>query len=231
MVNSFGHRILLSLLALLMATAFSFSQETEDFGMRFGASAEKKVWRRLSVGLGEELRLKNNCTDLDKWVTEVDLSYNIVKRIFKVGVGYDFIGDWDEYGEYFDFKHRFCGYFVLKHDVSRFNFAWKSRYQVTYKDESYGPVKWNPKNYWRNKLNVSYNIPRSHFEPFASVECFFQHNNYKGNVVDRLRGEVGVTYDFSKRQSVDFSVRYNQDINVKKPEKNCQLGFFYKYDF
>lgn len=230
MANAFGHRVLL-LSVLLLASAHSYSQEREDFGARFGASVEKRVWKRLEVGFGEEFRLKNNCGDIDKWVTEADLSYTIAKRIFKVGVGYDFIGDWDEYGEYFDFKHRFNGYFVLKHEISRFNFSWKSRYQVTYKDESYGPVKWNPKNYWRNKLTVAYNIRHSHFEPYASFECFYQHNNYKGNVVDRLRGEAGVAYEFDRHHSVDLSVRYNHDINVKKPERGCQVGLFYNYSF
>lgn len=231
MVNSLGHRALSLLLAFLLASAFSFSQEREDFGARMGISAEKRLWKRFSVGLGEEFRMKNNCQDVDKWVTETDVSYTVAKRIFKIGLGYDLIGDWDEYVECFEFKHRFNGYFVLKHDISRFNISWKSRYQVTYKDESTGPVKWNPKNYWRNKLNVSYNIRHSHFEPYLSFECFYQHNNYKGNVIDRLRGQAGVAYEFNKHHSIDFSVRCNQDIYVKKPERNCQLGLFYNYSF
>lgn len=231
MVNYWGHRVLLLLLASLLTSAFAFSQEKEDFGARFGLSAEKKLWKRLSVGVGEEFRLKNNCGDIDKWVTETDVSYTLVKRIFKLGVGYDFIGDWDEHDEFFEFKHRFNGYFVLKHDISRFNISWKSRYQMTYKSESYGYEKWNPKNYWRNKLNVAYNIRHSHFEPYVSFECFYQLNNYKGNVMDRLRGQAGVCYEFNKHNSIDFSVRYNQDIFVKKPESSCLLGLFYNYSF
>ena len=231
MVKNPQHRVWSLFLAFLLVAPFAFAQEQEDFGARMGVSAEKRLWKKLSVGLGEEFRLKNNCCDIDKWVTETDASYTIVKRMFKVGVGYDLIGDWDEYAEVFDFKHRFNGYFVFKKDVSRFNIAWKSRYQLTYKDESYGRVKWNPKSYWRNKLNLSYNIRNSHFEPYLSFECFYQLNNYKGNVVDRLRGQAGVSYDFTKQHSIDFSVRYNQDIYVKEPERSCQLGLFYTYSF
>jgi len=231
MVEFCKNRILLLLLTFLLYPMTSFSQEKEDFGARLGVDVSKRFWKRLDVGLSEEFRLKNNCHDMGRWSNGVDVSYTILKRVFKVGAGYDLIGEWNEYDEYFDFKHRFNGYFSLKHSINRFSCSWKSRYQITYKNEDYGRYKWNPKNYCRNKVNVSYDIPRLTLEPYVSFECFFQTNNYKGNVVDRLRYEVGFEYEFDKHNSIDLNCRYNMGVNVNKPERQCQVGVFYHYKF
>ncbi|MCK9155794.1 MAG: DUF2490 domain-containing protein [Paludibacteraceae bacterium] len=231
MVRLFSHRILLLILGLLLLPDISFSQETEDFGTRIGASVSKRFWKKLEVGLGEELRFKNNSQDIDQWANEADISYTILKKVFKIGVGYDLKGEWNEYDEYFDFKHRFNGYFTLKHDISRVNISWKSCYQITYKNPDYGYYKWNPKNYWRNKINVSYNLPKIALEPYVSFESFYQMNNYKVNLFDRLRYEAGLEYAFDKHNSLTLSCRYNQAINVKERKNNCQVGLFYHYDF
>ena len=49
----------------------------------------------------------------------------------------------------------------------------------------------NPKLYLRSRLKVEYDIRRSAFEPFASIEWYNTLNNPQGNSMDRLKYIIG----------------------------------------
>ena len=221
----------LIVLCLLFQSSLFAQNEVTDFGTNLGIDLSKKFGKKFEVGVGEEFRTKNNVSEVDRFMTGVDVSYAPIRRYLKLGVGYVFIANWQEVEEYYNLRHRFFGQASTKYDLSRFTFGLRSRYQYTWLDESQKRHKWNPRCYWRNKLNVSYKVPKIALSPFVSGEIFYQTNYYKGNVIDAYRLEAGLKYDFDKRNSLEFAFRYDEDINIKAPTSKISVGLFYSYSF
>lgn len=224
-------KIVLPLILTLFCLSLIAQDEYTDFGTNIGVGVSKSIGKRFEIGLEEEFRTKNNVSDIDRFSTGVDASFSILRKYLKVGAGYIFMASWDEVDELFEWRHRYYGQLNGRYDVDRFSFKLRSRYQITYRDESVKRYKWNPRHYWRNRFNVSYKVPKIALTPFISFEVFCQTNHYKGNVIDNLRYETGVEYKFDKRNSLELTLRYDDEINVKEPQNKLSVGLFYTYSF
>ena len=224
-------RLGLIVLCLLFQSSLFAQGEATDFGMNLGVDFSKKFGKKFEIGIGEEFRTKNNVSEVDRFMTSATVSYSPIRKYLKLGAGYVFIANWQDVEEYYSLRHRFYGQASTKYDLDRFTFGLRSRYQHTWLDESEKRYKWNPRCYWRNKLNVSYKVPKIHLSPFISGELFYQTNHYKGNVIDAYRLEGGLKYDFDRRNSLELAVRYDEDINVKAPTSKISVGLFYSYSF
>ncbi len=222
--------LILTILSLLSQPAL-YAQNETDFGTNLGVDISKKFGKKFEIGLGEEFRTKNNVSEVDRFMTSVDASYTLIRKIMKIGVGYTLIADWQDVEEYYNLRHRFNGQVVVKYDLARFTFGLRSRYQITYLDESEKRYKWNPRSYWRNRLNVSYKVPKIALSPFVSCEIFYPTNYYKGNIIDAMRYEAGLKYEFDKKNSLELSCRYDEEINIKDPKSKVSIGLFYGYSF
>lgn len=228
--NSLCRLILFVLVSSFSVASFA-ADGYEDFGTSVSAGVSKRLWRRLDLGLEEEFRFCNNSQDFERWATSVDASYILCRKVLKIGVGYDLLGVWDYEASGFEFRHRFNAYFTLKHDIGRFNASWKSRFQSTYRNESLGDYSWNPRNYWRNKVGLSYNIRKCPITPFVAFECFYRPDYYKGHFIDCLRYEGGLKYSVTKRQTLEGLFKYDYEIGVKNPERMSRVCLSYKFEF
>jgi hypothetical protein len=224
-------KILLFISIILFITPVLQAQEYTDFGTAVGVEFSKSLNKRFDISIEQEFRTKNNVADIDRLLTGVGGSYDIIRKYLKVGVAYNFIASWDEENKYFNLRHRANVQLVGRHDVQRFSFRLRSRYQFVYRDESARRYNWNPRQYWRNRLSVSYKIPKIALVPSVSCEAFYQLNNYEWNVIDNLRFEAGLEYSLNKNNSLELTCRYDHEINIKEPENKVTLGLFYKYSF
>jgi len=220
----------LIVLCLLFQSSL-FAQNEPDFGTNLGIDFSKKFGKKFEIGIGEEFRTMNNVSAVDRFMTTASASYSPIRRYLKLGAGYVFIANWQDVEEYYSLRHRYFGQASTKYDLDRFTFGLRSRYQITYLDESNKRYKWNPRNYWRNKLNVSYKVPKIALSPFVSGEIFYRTNYYKGNVIDAYRLEGGLKYDFDKRNTLELMCRYDEEINIKNPASRISVGLFYSYSF
>lgn len=208
-------------LIVLLVTSFCCASvawaggDEQDFTSSVSFSVSKKFFKRLNVGLSESVSMRANSTELDKFSTKADLSYNVVKGLLRVGADYYLIGAADKKDDIY-LNHRYAGYLRVKKDVARFSFSLKSKYQITYRPER-APKK-QYKDYWRNKLTVSMKVPKMPLYPLIGVEAFYLTNNYKGNAVDRIRYEAGAKYNFNKKNSLKALFRYDDGMNVSKPK-------------
>ena len=82
------------LLALMMMPLSSLAQ-SDDFGVWTSIGAEKKISKKLSVGMEAELRTRDDVSTLDRWSVGVDAQYKLTKWL-KVSAGYSFLDDNNE---------------------------------------------------------------------------------------------------------------------------------------
>lgn len=203
------------------------SGEECDFATAYSVGISKKFVKRVELGLTETLVLNDNSTNVEKLYTTADVSCAVVKKIFKVGIAYRAIAKHADEG--FDLNHRFAGYTNLKYDIRRFTIAWKSKYQMTYRPEKAEEKQW--KNYWRNRLSVSMKVPKLPLYPSLSAEVYYRTNNYKGNVVDRMKYEAALKYQINKKNSLELYYDFYDAMNVKHPENVSLLGIAYQISF
>jgi hypothetical protein len=102
---------------------------------------------------------------------------------------------------------------------------------ATFRDENVADYRVNPKLYWRNRLQASYQAPNSRFKYSLSVELHWLLNDPKASVVDNVRTVLSVDYRLSRRQHLEFSARMDNDIQVKKPVDRFYFGITYHYKF
>ena len=204
--------------------------ESHDFTSNLEVGLSKKFFKRLELGLAEEVAFKNNSTSLDKLTTKTDVSFAVVRKIFKVGVNYYLIGKMHK-DDYLNLNHRFMGYTNLKFSLHRFSFAWRSRYQTTYSPEKEPHKEW--KDYWRNRLTISFKTPKIKLYPTIGAELFLRADDYKNNPLyaSKMRYQAALKYEFNKSNSIKLEFQYDDDLSGKDPQNVSNIGLGYHYSF
>ena len=244
---------LITLLLLLFATHAGLLAQSNDFGMWYELSAEKKLSKQWSGGVEAMYRSRNNARTGDRWSVAVDAEYKIVKKL-KASAGYAFLRDnfkeemdlksdgfrynkWTP--SYWGTRHRFHVDLSGSYDIGRFSLSLRERWQYTYRPEAEGkkydfdeeawkPVKGKGKHVWRNRLQVEYDIAQCKFDPFANVEMFVDDSG-----IEKMRYHVGVDYKYRKQHTFALTYRY-QKVNTDDDDFEVSshlLGLSYKYKF
>jgi len=220
--------IIILLLACLMPGQM-IAQETKDCNAMLGAEVSKKINKSFEIAVSEEIRSKNFLQEVDRLSTGVGVAYNHPQlKDLKVGAGYELLSYFNQ-NLINENRHRFSAYVQYKYSYGYFDFSLRSRIQSTYRDESIGNYKVNPKNKLRNRLNVAYNIYGTPYTPYTSFELTNTVGLVDGDYFDRYRIRLGCEYRLNKQSSIDFFTRYSKDINQKNPSEILSLGLSYQF--
>ena len=222
-------KIHIGLIALLLACAIpslAQSERSTDFGAIMSAKYEGGLVGQLAVEVEEELRFDHNCSQLDRWLNSVALEYPFMHNRMHVGITGGAIRRHNDRG-YYENRGRVGVDIDYAETFRRFNFSYRSRLMATFRDESVGDYRVNPKLYWRNRLQASYQMPYSRFKYALSVELHWLLNDPKVSVVDNIRTVFSVDYRLTRHQHLEVLARMDNDIQVKKPVDRFYLGLTY----
>ena len=224
-MEHFLRKIVVIVLGLIPFVAVAQLQQTGGIA---SFSLSKEFGKRFEISAEQELRLDRNFTSINRSSTSVGAEYVVVKGLLRVQAAYDLHYRRNN-DEYYEFRHRASAGLVLQQDAGRFSFRWRTRGQLTYRDENQGDYSYNPKYVWRNRLQCNYDIPRSAFRPYVSVEVFCPINSKNGFFMDSYRLIAGTRYRVSRQHSLDFQLRFDQDIQQKNPVNILYLGVGWSY--
>ena len=244
----------LYLLALLMLPLASAAQ-SDDFGVWTSVGVEKKINKKVSVGLEAELRTRDDVSELDRWSVGLDGQYKITKWL-KVSAGYSLLNDNNrkityketngmpnKLAEYWGVRHRFNVSLTGSRKFGNLQVSLRERWQYTYRPSKTIDQRWDyddeefdnkPKTYnargknvLRSRLQLSYDIPNCHVEPYASAEAF---NSWS---VEKMRYTAGADWKISKKHAVGIYYLYqsvHDDDDDNEPNRHV-LGVEYKFKF
>lgn len=244
----------LYLLAMIMLPLMSFAQ-SDDFGVWTSISADKKVNKKISVGIEAEMRTRDNSEKIDRWSFGVEAKYKLTKWL-KASVGYSLLDDNNykitykalngapnKLAEYWGVRHRFNVSLTASQKFGNFQVSLRERWQYTYRPEKTIDQRWDfdddeydgkaktysgrGKNIMRSRVQISYDIPNSHFEPYVSAEM------YNGWSVEKMRYTAGVDWKITKRHAVGAYYLYqavHDDDDDNEPNLHI-LGLEYKFKF
>ena len=142
------------LLALMMMP-LSLLAQSDDFGVWTSIGAEKKISKKLSVGMEAELRTRDDVSTLDRWSVGVDAQYKLTKWL-KVSAGYSFLDDNNEkityketngmpnkLAEYWGVRHRFNVSLTGSYKFGDWQVSLRERWQYTYRPEKTIDERWD----------------------------------------------------------------------------------------
>ena len=202
---------------LLIIFSFSASSQQNDFQSWTSFRLSKKIYKRTNLSVKEGLRLRENSSIRSKVFTDVKLSHNIKKTDLKLAVGYRFA---NEYNINFssEYKHRYYFDFSSVYKYKRFRFTLRDRIQLQGYNSSYTPL-------YRQKIDVSYNVRKTPFEPFLQFEYFLNFDEE----FEKLRYTIGFSHRIIKKVNADLFYRIQHQVNTSNPENFYILGTSISY--
>lgn len=193
-----------------------YAQE-KDFQTWTSAEIDKKISKKFKLQLSQELRLKNNSTQLGSTFTDAGVKYKVLKKL-DAGIYYRFIITKDAVA------HR--PYLDVSYDLEQGRWTIEPRLRFQHQVQRDQPAE----DYIRPKLSINYLVVK-HWEPYVSGEFFYHAFYNEGNEFDQYRLSAGIDYSFTKEHSIKVFYLFSQELNVNNALQRHVAGLSYKYDF
>ena len=215
---------------ILCISNFSYSQSNNDFGAWSTVALEYKFNKKLSFSLEEQVRLKENISQIDEYFTEISTEYDLTKN-FSIGAGARYIKENDNVGNIqgYEDHFRFQLDAAYKHKIDQFSLKYRLRYQnknelgVGTSDGDYA------NQHIRFKTSVGYNIKGWKLDPEFSAELFNHFEKNETNGFDKYRLSIGTDYDLKKYGKLNLYYQFEKELNTSNPSILNVIGLKYKY--
>lgn len=186
-----------------------------------GIAVNKRLTKKWSVGLEENIRLGNSGRQFETGLLETTLSYKLLKKL-KLDVAYRY-----------SFRpittpntQRIS---LSASGKCKLNKRWQWSHRVKYQYDFVANRQETDKQ-MRYKTKLTYNIRKSKLNPFLSAEGFYRFCFDEGNQFDRYRLALGADYKCRKKQDVSFGYIYESSLNENVNEFNNVFYIVYSFD-
>lgn len=228
--------IRLTFLLFLITSTICFSQEDDnnDFAIWNSIGVKYAPIKKLTFGVEQHLRLKENASQTDEYFTEVQVTYEPFKNI-ELAHGSRFIRQNDNVGKIqgYEKHYRFNFDLSYNHKIKRFNLFHRIRYQNKRELDLDEDVSEVIKETVRFKTEVGYNIKKWPLDPVFAVEIFSRkRDGYKlisGAKLSRYRLTLGTSYKIKKFGKVGIYYRYQENTRTDNDFVTKVLGLKYSY--
>ncbi len=166
-------------------------------------------------------------------------AYYDISKVIEVGPAYTLINFYDSKYDDYQIRHRFDFAVTGKIKIERFSFRLRQQLEYTKKDESdrirdngrIDTYRINPELLWRNRLKISYNVKNTPLTPAIAAESFYQLNNPDGNIFEKFRYTMSLSYKVAKQHEFQLFSIINQDRADSDSQTEYVLGLGYTFDF
>lgn len=212
------------------------------------AGIKKTFGKHWGVGSDFEYRTHDGLSSTERWTFGVSGEYK--HSCFKVDAGYKYI-----YGHtlekttqkgniippYWIGRHRAFVSLAGKLKVGSFDLSLRERYQFSHRDGKYVPklnaagtkpkpdewIETKNEHMLRSRLACEYNIRKSRFTPFATVELY--DNLGEGFAVEKLRYTLGTECKITKHNRAELFYRYIQGVENRADNAHViGVGYLFK---
>lgn len=222
---------------LFLLSAYSSVAQVDDFATELQAAYSTKLWRGANLTLGEKVRWAGEGLAYSQSKTSAVVQQRLFNRQLslydlrlRLGGGYTFINRLNtNKTHYYENQHRAMLQTTLAYSHGFWRFAGRVRFQSTFRDESRGAYRYNPKLALRGRLSIGYAMPDHPWKFAAHGELFYRANDPRGNFIDEWRATIEATHLIDRNSSLTLYGKYFQEIQVAAPQSMFCLGL--RYDF
>ena len=250
--NMRTHKVIATVLLAAMCLPLAAQSEAS---LLVGAEAEKKVNKKLSIGIEAEMRTRNNLKTMDRWKfgigaeykltdwLKANAGYNLLNQNFREDYSYKSSGDLNKWSpSYWGIKHRVYASLTGSYKFSNnIKLSLRERWQYTYRPEKtiqrwdYDDEEWEDKvrssygeNQLRSRFEISYDKKNALLAPYASMEL------YNSWGIEKIRYTIGTDIRLNKQHSLGLFYRFQDMKNVDADDYDPNMhyiGLGYKFKF
>jgi len=210
------------LLTLLIWSNFILGQ-TSDAELWSGISIRKKITRKVSVNIEEQVRINNNISSVKSVFSDLSVLYRFNKS-FRLSGNYRYINRGSNTGIN-RVAHRFYADMRILFKANPLIFIYRNRFSTENAIKTNGNG-YKRENYERNKLEVKFDIHKR-FNPYVASELYY----YLGKSEFRkVRYTAGIDLDLKNRNELSLFYRIQREFNVKNPEYSYIIGVGFSHN-
>lgn len=198
----------------------SAGADFKPFRKKSGAVSQPRFFRNLRMKGELDVRLDENATHAKQVNLNAGAKYPVTS-FMNVGAEYRYSIRPEQMN-----RNRIDLQLWLKWKKDRTSLDYRFEYE-----HAFIPVE-NLRTALRNRLTVEYNIPKWKPDPHISAESF-TGLHYTGNRLVGMRYELGteVNLDKKKDRTLGLAVRYDQELNIARPEHAWILVIAFEHSF
>lgn len=218
------------MLAFAIGGLFSpaLQAQQKDAGLWTSIGLEVKVAKKLKALVCQEVRFKENITELGTYITDAGLDYKINKYL-QVAVNYRFMQN-RRVDDFYSPRHRFYVDLKLQKKFKPFDLHFRTRLQDEYADIGRASDGGIAEYYSRNKFSLKLDIDKP-IKPYLSLELFSPLNYPCTYTFDNIRCSLGVEYALFKHHNFDLFYMIQKELQVSDPVTDFIIGMGYLYKF
>lgn len=231
-------RVIILLITVVLGSGTSFAQPNttvvRDFESWNSVGLKTDIIKDLRLVVDEEIRLKHNAGEIDKFFTDASLRYSFLKRFYVAG-NYRFEREQKKKG--YVTNNRYSGDAGYKQDIGELELGLRFRYQ-------YQSTPSTPISKVRLKLSADYNIKNWKLDPSFSAEIFHQYYTqdaiqyinqvvepaYKTHDWDKIRLTLGTEYKIKKVGEIQAYYRLERELKQYYPKITHIVGLSFRYE-
>ncbi|MGD0581657.1 MAG: DUF2490 domain-containing protein [Bacteroidales bacterium] len=218
-------RFSLALLAITFLGLSGFSQST-DFGIWYCLKGSLALTRYLDFNLEGDIRTFENNSKIDEGFGEAGLSLKAF-RFLSTGLSYRLTSKIEKDDNYY-LRHKLFVWLKGKADIGRVGLSCRLMYEHQVKTYINNENDEIPVNHLRIKPEVTYDIPKSRFEPVIYYEMFERLGETSEKRLDKYRISAGMAYKINKRNKIEISYIFQRDYHPDLIDTNI---ISLSYDF
>lgn len=200
-------------LIIFLNVMSSANAQIDDTGLWLDASIQKSFTRNLDATITQQLRFRQDLTEVDALISDAGIEYAFGKKV-KAGLHYRFINSNRE--NYYSKRHRMYFDLAWKEKAGILSFTLRERIQQQFNDYHSSETGKIPTWILRSKLAVKADLDKKYF-PYVSGEIYYIIDNAKEDdkLVSRYRLEAGFEYKFNRLNNVNPFVLFQHNISTQ----------------
>lgn len=226
--------VILHCLLVLLISNIGYGQSALDYpdaGSWNTLNINFDLSKKLSLGLTQEFRLKENYSRLNLFYTELGMEYKLNKNV-KTSLKYRLTEKNTDYNN-ISLRHRISWDANFKTKYRKFSFSYRHRLQVEYRNAFSSLTGLVPEYYSRSKFGAEYQLNKR-FSPYFTTELRYQiqddRNIESEHQFHRIRYQFGFDYVLNSYSKLGVYYLIQREWNVKHPEKLFITGLEYSVD-
>lgn len=197
---------------ILCLPAIVCSQDN-DFGIWYGAGAEKELIKNLDLGLDASVRTYDNASKIEEFFFDIGLNYKFNKYL-SAAVSYRFT-EFMEDDDSFHPRHKWFADLKGKLPLGDLDISARLRFQKRYKTYFEDENDRESRDVGRIRLKTLYDIPSFPANPYIAAELFFPMFTESERYVEKNRFMAGFEYNISKKHSIELEYMFQRDFFPK----------------
>lgn len=214
---------------LLVQKTFAQVPVYPDAGMWNTFSLEKPINGKFSLVFDQEIRLRENFTQLNLFYTNIGASWKPL-NFLKITFVYRNTEKWIYEQKNFSYRHRLMLDITFKKNITPFVLSYKHRLQTEERDIFTSDDGMIPEWFSRNKFEIKLDLGKR-YAPYAGMEVRYQFHDPRNPDFDkgwhRGRYYAGMDYEINKNNSCGIYYLIQREYDITSPQNLYIVGLQY----